>query len=83
VKFAAELFARELRPGVDKKKPDYALSEAYPAPLAKAKGHYRYQLILRATTTRLMTQPLRELLQRRCVPTDVTVTVDVDAMDLM
>ena len=60
----------------------FIVSDAYPAPLAKAKGLYRYQVTLRAATTRLMTRPLRALLQRHPLPPDVTLAIDVDAMNL-
>jgi primosomal protein N' (replication factor Y) len=79
VKYAATLFARELAETAGN---DYIVSDAYPAPLAKAKGLYRYQVILRATTTRLMTRPLRALLQRKLLPPDVTLAIDVDAVNL-
>jgi primosomal protein N' (replication factor Y) len=90
VRYTAELFVRELAGNAGKTAappstlhpPHYIVSSAYPAPLAKAKGLYRYQVILRAATTRLMTRPLQALLQRKLIPPDVTLAIDVDAMNL-
>jgi len=83
VRYTADTFARELTAAAGSvSSPDYVVSDAYPAPLSKAKGHYRYQVILRAVSTRLMTRPLRALLQRKLVPTDVTLAIDVDAVNV-
>ena len=79
VRYAAEMFARELAAMAGN---DFIVSAAYPAPLAKAKGQYRYQVILRATSTRLMTRPLRALLRRYPLPSDVALAIDVDAINL-
>lgn len=54
-----------------------------PAPLAKARGEFRYQLMLRAPTTRAMTDPLRELLRVFKWPEAVAWSVDVDAVSLL
>ena len=59
------------------------LSEACPAPLAKAKDHYRYQLLLRAPTVYAITRPLRALLANLRPTADVTLAIDVDALSLM
>ncbi len=54
-----------------------------PAPLAKARGEFRYQLMLRAPTTRAMTQPLRDILRAFPWPDAVAWSVDVDAVSLL
>jgi len=88
VRYTAEVLARELAAGKTgngnpaQPGPLYIVSEAYPAPLAKAKGLYRYQVTLRAASTRLMTRPLQALLQRKLIPPDVALAIDVDAMSL-
>ena len=83
VKYTADTFARELKAMSGSTScPDAVVSDAYPAPLSKAKGDYRYQVILRAAITRLMTGPLRALLQRKLVPADVTLAIDVDAVNV-
>jgi primosomal protein N' (replication factor Y) len=90
VKFAATMIARELK-AKEKGDPanfstlalsNFLTSSAYPAPLAKAKGLFRYQIILRASTTRLMTQPLREVIEKVAIPKEVTFSIDVDAMNM-
>jgi len=84
VKFVAERVAKELekRGGAADSGRSFILSEAYPAPLSKAKGDFRYQIILRASATRLMTHPLRAVLEKVDIPKDVTLSVDVDAMNM-
>lgn len=54
-----------------------------PAPLARAKGLYRYQIMLRASTTKLMTDPLRTALREFRWPKGITCAVDVDAVSLL
>jgi primosomal protein N' (replication factor Y) len=61
---------------------NFITSDAYPAPLSKAKGNFRYQIILRASATRLMTQPLRAVLEKVEIPKDVSLSIDVDAMNM-
>jgi primosomal protein N' (replication factor Y) len=90
VKFAAERMAKELK-AKEKvelssfkmlERSNFITSDAYPAPLSKAKGDFRYQIILRASATRLMTQPLRAVLEKGEMPKDVTLSIDVDAMNM-
>ena len=80
-RYASEGYAAELarlRPGASLK-----VSEACPAPLAKAKGLFRYQVLMRAETARAMTRPLREVMARKPLPEGVTLAVDVDALSIM
>ena len=83
VRFSAETYARELSAGARQDVPLLRVSDACPAPLSKAKGLYRYQLLLRAPTTRAMTRPLRALLEKRPLPAGVAVAIDVDALSMM
>jgi len=82
VRFAAEGYARGL---AERAHPGFAahVSAAFPAPLAKAKGLYRYQVLLRAPTTRAMTRPLRELMRHAPMPAGVALAIDVDALSMM
>ena len=84
MKFAAERLVKELEKcgGAADSSRSFILSEAYPSPLSKAKGDFRYQIILRASATRLMTQPLNAVLKRIEIPKDVTLSIDVDAMNM-
>ena len=59
------------------------VSPVCPAPLAKAKGLFRYQLLLMAPSARAMTAPLRAALARSPLPPDVALAIDVDALNLM
>jgi len=81
VRFVAESVERELRRALADA--PVKLSEACPAPLAKAKNQYRYQLLLRAPTVRAMTHPLRALLAKLRPAADVSLAIDVDALSLM
>ena len=81
VRFVAESVERGLRRALAGT--NVLLSEACPAPLAKAKDHYRYQLLLRAPTARAVTRPLRALLAKTRLAPDVALAIDVDALSLM
>ncbi len=80
VQFSGVSFARALQPKLG---PEVVLAGPTPAPLARAKGEYRYQLMLRAPTARHMTTPLKALLRTFTWPEDVAVAVDVDAISLL
>ncbi len=58
-------------------------SPPVPAPLARAKGLYRYQVMLRCGHTVKMTKPVRHVLSSFKVPKTVSCTVDVDALSLL
>jgi len=58
-------------------------SPPVPAPLARAKGHYRYHIMLRCEHTVRMTKPIRHVLATFKLPKTVTCTVDVDALSLL
>jgi len=88
VRFCAEAYARELermtgRAPQNVTRPPVQVSGACPAPLAKAKGRYRYQILLRAPSTRAMTLPLRDVMGKKNLPPGVSVAVDVDALNIM
>ena len=53
------------------------------APLALAKGLWRYQIMLRCKHTVRMTKPIRHVLSTFKMPKAVTCTVDVDALSLL
>ena len=54
-----------------------------PAPLARAKGEYRYQLMFRSKRTRAITRPLRDALNAMKWPRGVRYALDVDALSLL
>jgi primosomal protein N' (replication factor Y) len=81
VRFTAETFGRDfLRLAANTA---IRVSDACPAPLAKAKNLYRYQLLLRAPAARAMTRQLRALLAQKPLPTDVALAIDVDALNIL
>lgn len=80
VQFGGETLVRALQP---KLPPGVRIAGPTPAPLARARGQYRYQIILRASTTRRMTGPLKEVLDGFKWPEDVRCIVDVDAVSLL
>jgi primosomal protein N' (replication factor Y) len=80
VKYCTELIATKL----DKAIGDTArISDACPAPLAKAKGFYRYQIILRGRSVSKMANPIKQIFATTKLPKTVTAAIDVDALDLM
>lgn len=80
VEFSGQSFVRALQPKLG---PEVVLAGPTPAPLARAKGEYRYQIMLRAPTARHMTEPLKALLKTFTWPEEIAVAVDVDALSLL
>ena len=78
--YCADMLSRKLKAAVPTR---VVVSEGAPAPLARAKGAYRYQVILRATSTLTMTRAIKTVLKTVKLPGDIVVTVDVDAVNLM
>jgi primosomal protein N' (replication factor Y) len=80
VAHAAQSFEAALQPVVPAV---VQISPAMPSPLARAKGFYRYQVMLRCEHTIKMTRPVQFLLSQQRLPKGVQVTLDVDALSLM
>ena len=59
------------------------VAEATPAPLARARGQYRYQVMLRSTSARVMADAITTVLKDMTFPDDVGCSVDMDAMSLL
>jgi primosomal protein N' (replication factor Y) len=78
-RLASEAFARELKA---RGAGTVTVSDALPAPLAKAKGFYRYQILLRAPAAKAAVRCLREALAARPMEGDVSLAIDVDALDI-
>ena len=70
----------ELKPRLSK---TVRCSSGNPAPLARAKKRYRYQIVMRAPMTRSMTRPFREVISGFEMPKGLTYSADVDAISLM
>lgn len=58
-------------------------SPPMPAPLARAKGHWRYQIMLRCEHTVKVTRPIKYVQSVSRLPKGVTCIVDVDALSLL
>jgi primosomal protein N' (replication factor Y) (superfamily II helicase) len=80
VKYCAEVLSKRMTESIGNAA---IVSEACPAPLAKAKNFYRYQVIARGRSVRAISTPLKTILGELNVPRTVAVAVDVDAIDLM
>ena len=79
VEYAAQTLAARL---AQRLSPATVLSGPAPAPLARAKGYYRYQLMVRSTAVRKMVGVVRAALEDLKLPPKVTCSVDVDALNL-
>jgi primosomal protein N' (replication factor Y) len=77
---AAEQFTAQLQPLLSS---DVIVSGPSPAPLEKAKGQFRHQIMLRAPTTKAITTPLKVVAREFHWPHGVSVVIDVDAVSLM
>ena len=53
-----------------------------PAPLARAETYYRYQIMLRVQRMSALSKRLAELTQSLALPEDVTLSLDIDPVDL-
>lgn len=61
---------------------DLVLAGPAPAPLAKAESFYRYQLMIRCRQMTALSQKLSAFLAGREWPDEITVTVDVDPVNM-
>ncbi|MEI6564274.1 MAG: primosomal protein N' [bacterium] len=77
---AAEAFTAQLQPLLSSQ---VVVSGPSPAPLEKAKGQFRHQIMLRAPTTRAITESLKVVAREFRWPAGVSVVIDVDAVSLM
>jgi len=60
-----------------------SVTDALPAPRAKAKGEFRYQILLRAATMRQIQPPLRQAVAETKLPADMALAIDVDAVNIL
>lgn len=80
VEHAAQALAKQLAPALPK---TVILSRVSPAPVSRAKGKYRFQIIMRSASVKAMTTPLLATLKMLRCPRDVRIALDVDALSLM
>jgi primosomal protein N' (replication factor Y) len=81
VKFSAEHLRRELEKELRAMK-DLILSGPATAPLSRAETYYRYQLMLRTRQMTALSRALAKLTSALTLPEDVTLSVDIDPVDL-
>jgi len=81
VKFSAEHLKRAVEKAVSGLT-DIILAGPAAAPLVKAEGYYRYQLMLRVGRMSELSRRLAVLAEDLKLPEDVTVTIDIDPADL-
>ncbi len=80
VRLSAESYARALQARAN---PNLIIADATPAPLAKAKDIYRYQVMMRCKSVRTVLAHFRQIASALTLPQTVTYALDVDAVDLM
>ncbi len=78
--FSAETLARRLAESLPA---GTTLSDPAPAPLEKARGSYRFHLMLKTQAITKLSRHLRAVLDKLPFPEDVIVTVDIDPYQLM
>ena len=61
---------------------DLIIAGPAPAPLLKAETFYRYQIMLRTPRMSALSRELSKIVQLLQLPDDVTLTVDIDPVDL-
>jgi primosomal protein N' (replication factor Y) len=81
VKFSADYLKRELEKSLGEFK-DLILAGPAPAPLLKAEGFYRYQIMLRTRSMSKLSQTLAKIAPLPTLPEDVTLSVDIDPVNL-
>ena len=74
----ADLYAKSLS-----KYPGLTVSEAMPPALERAEGWYRYQVQIRATSSKQIATAWRWIAQARPVPKDLRIALDIDAINVM
>ena len=63
--------------------PDMILAGPAPAPLARTESKYRFHIQLRTRQMTRLSQKLAELMAALALPEEVTMTVDIDPVNLM
>jgi primosomal protein N' (replication factor Y) len=82
VKFSAA----HVRQEIEKKAgavPDLSIAGPAPAPLARAETKYRHQIMLRTSHIAQLSRMLAELAGSLSLPEDVSMTIDIDPVNLM
>jgi primosomal protein N' (replication factor Y) len=80
-KFVAEAIAKELRKQTANL--NVLMGSATPAPLAKVRNQYRYQVILRSAQILPLVEAVGKVMAATKMPDGVTANVDVDPISLL
>jgi primosomal protein N' (replication factor Y) len=78
--FLAEALAKSIEPLLPKAT---IMAGPAPAPIEKARGYYRFQIILRSSAVKKMVDAVRTAVANTKWPSDVTYAIDVDAASLL
>ena len=81
VQFSANHLQRELEKATRDIK-DLILAGPAPAPLLRAETYYRYQIMLRAQRMSALSRRLAQVTQSLALPEDVSLSVDIDPVNL-
>ena len=81
VKFSADHIKRKLEKLI-LKLPDLVISGPAPAPLLRAENFYRHQIMLRLGQMSLLSRHLALIDAQLTLPDDVTLTIDIDPVNL-
>jgi primosomal protein N' (replication factor Y) len=80
VSYSAKLIRKKL---AEQSPSNIIISEACPAPVERAKGVYRYQIIIRTPRVAAVTKVINHILSEVQIPSDVSCVIDVDAINLI
>jgi len=61
---------------------DLVIAGPAPSPLLRAETFYRYQIMLRTQRMSAVSRELSQIVQALVLPDEVTLTVDIDPVDL-
>jgi primosomal protein N' (replication factor Y) len=78
--FTARTLAQKLSAAVPA---SVMVSPVAPAPLARVRGMYRYQIVVRGKQVRTLTGAIRAALSSMKLPKDTHVSVDVDPVAVL
>ena len=81
VKFSAD-HVKKLVEKLSEQIPDLVLAGPAPSPLLRAESYYRYQLMLRTGQMSALSRLLAPIATALTLPDDVTLTVDIDPVNL-
>jgi primosomal protein N' (replication factor Y) len=79
------LCAEQIKKELDKELPgvtEHVLAGPAPAPLLKAESYFRYQIMIRAKQMPKLSRYLAKMDEKLKMPEDVTMSIDIDPLDL-